>query len=91
MLTLKQVEDVCLYGSGAKECRFLAEDDTNGKFYCVKRIKALRSDIDIEVTEFIKQNKLRGIDPMQMSTPLGDNCSGYTFLKYKSQGYDLLP
>lgn len=89
MLTLKQIQDVCLLSSGGDQCRFLAEDDSNGKFYCLKKDSQKRSAIDVEVKEFIKKHNDRGVDPHQMGVPLGDNCSGYIFLKYVPQGYNL--
>jgi len=90
MLSLKQVEDFCLYGKGSKECRYLEEDDAiPGRFYCLKKIVNKRQLIDKEVAEFIKDHKGRGINPSSIGIPLGDNCSGYVYLKHKLQGYDL--
>jgi hypothetical protein len=89
MLTLKQVQDICMMGIGGDQCRFLAEDDSNGKFYCLKKDIQRRAAIDVEVKEFIKKHNDRGVDPNLMGVPLGDNCSGYTFLKHVPQGYDI--
>jgi len=89
-LTLKQVQDICLLGGGAGQCRFLAEDEQiDSKFYCLKRVAQQRPEIDQEVGDFIKKHKDRGVDPYSMGLPLGDNCGGYRFLKAKMQGYDL--
>lgn len=88
-LTLPQVENVCLWGHGAKECRYLEEDGMNNRFYCLKLIADKRNRIDAEIHEFVSQAKSRGIDPSVAAISLGDNCSGYTFLKHKMQGYDL--
>jgi len=89
-LTLKQVQDICLFGHGADQCRYLAEDGSfNGKFFCLKKVSQQKPKIDDEVSEFIKKHNARGVDPYQMGLPLGNNCAGYTFLKYKMQGYDL--
>ncbi len=89
-LTLKQVQDVCSYGQGSTQCRFLAEDEQiNGKFYCLKLVAQQRPEIDKEVSDFIKKHKDRGVDPYSMGLPLGNNCSGYRFLKVKMQGYDV--
>ena len=87
MLTLKQVEDVCLWGQSSDQCRHLAEDDY-GKFYCIKKT-AQRAEIDKEVSEFIAKQKTQGADPYQSGIPLGDHCQGYLFLRHKSQGYDV--
>lgn len=87
MLTLKQVQDKCMFGKNAKQCRYLAED-TSGNFYCLKQT-AERVLIDQEVDKFKKDSKDQGVDPYALSVPLGDNCKGYIFLRYKMQGYDL--
>lgn len=87
MLTLKQIEDVCLYGEDSAQCRYLTEDDS-GKFYCIKQT-GQRSEIDKEVAEFIKKQKSQGLDPYNSGIPLGDNCSGYMFFRHKKQGYDV--
>ena len=86
-LTLKQITDVCRDGDGADQCRYLAEDD-QGKFYCIKHT-AKRSPIDVEVADFKKKQKSHGQDPAALGIPLGDNCKGYTFFRYKTQGYDV--
>jgi hypothetical protein len=65
----------------------LADDDV-GNFYCLK-LHPRRNAIDKEVAEFKRKQKQAGIDPMSLDKPLGDNCKGYVFLKYKSQGYDI--
>lgn len=89
-LTLKQVQDICLIGTGSTQCRFLAEDEkVDGQFYCLKLVSQQRPEIDQEVAEFIKKHKDRGVDPYSMGLPLADNCGGYRFLKAKMQGYDL--
>ena len=63
MLTLKQVQHKCLINKGADQCRFLAEDD-KGNCYCIKKTFQ-RSDIDKEVVEYVKNQKLQGINPQQ--------------------------
>jgi hypothetical protein len=89
-LSLKQVKDICMLGSGSSQCRYLAEDESLiGKFYCLKMVRQQKPEIDIEVDEFIKKHKDRGVDPYSMGMPLGNNCGGYRLLKLKMQGYDL--
>lgn len=89
-LTLKQIKDICLLGSGSSQCRYLAEDETaGGQFYCLKLIARQKPEIDSEVDDFIKKHKDRGVDPYSMGLPLSNNCSGYRLLKVKMQGYDL--
>lgn len=91
MLTLAQINDVCLVNGGSSQCRFLAEDD-RGNFYCIKKISK-RNKIDLEVAEFEKkqraQGRAQGIDPHTLNIPIGDNCSGYVFFRHRRQGYDL--
>lgn len=86
-LTLRQIEDVCLWGKHAAQCRFLAED-MNGKFYCIKQTPQ-RTEMDAEVSAFRVKMKAKGVDPKTLGLPLGDNCKGYTFFKHKKQGYDV--
>lgn len=87
MLTLRQIEDVCLCNEMAAQCRFLAED-SKGNFYCVKHT-AVKTPIDNEVREFKQKQKALGFDPTALGVPLGDNCKGYTFFRHKKQGYDV--
>lgn len=86
MLSLKQVSDICLSYKGISQCRFLAEDDQR-QYYCVKKT-AQEKEINDEVNAFIKSQKENGVDYKQSGVPLGNNCQGYLFLKYKKQGYD---
>jgi len=88
-LTQKHVENICMWGCGAHQCRFLAEDDTATKFYCLKLVAQQKPRIDGVVSDFIKKHKARGIDPHTMGLPLADNCKGYRYLTEKMQGYDL--
>jgi hypothetical protein len=90
MLTLKQVNDICLFGQASNQCRFLAEDNKiSGKFYCLKLIKQQKKEIDLEVDDFIKRYNAQGIDPNSTGFPLGDNCSGYLYMTSTLQGYDI--
>lgn len=86
-LTLKQVQDKCMNGKNADQCRFLAED-VQGNFYCLKKTGD-RVQIDQEVADFKKKQLAQGVDPHTLSIPIGDNCQGYTFFRHKMQGYDL--
>lgn len=88
MLSAKQLKDICLLNSGSKQCRYLAEDESDSrKYYCLK--KSHRSkEVDIEVEDFLQEMKRKGKDPKKENTPLGDNCSGYIILRHKEQGYD---
>ena len=87
MLSLRQVEDVCLLDGEATQCRFLAEED-NGSFYCLKHT-LLQSKIDSEVAAWKQIQKSGGVDPNQGEKPIGDNCAGYVLLRHKKQGYDI--
>jgi hypothetical protein len=86
-LTLKQINDICMIGTDATQCRYLADDD--GKYFCLKLISGQKAEIDKEIKEFIKKHKDRGVDPNSMGLPLGNNCGGYRFLTAKMQGYDI--
>jgi hypothetical protein len=89
MLSLKQLEDVCMvYKQNYKRCRYLAQDDHDPtKWHCLKK-SSKKSDVDDEVDESLKELKKKGQDPRKQGVPLGDNCDGYPILKNHEQGYD---
>lgn len=87
-LTKKQTEDVCLVYGGHKACRYLIYDLESGKHLCSKLATKLKEDIDTRIDEYLANLKKNGQDPALMGRAIGDNCSGYIFLKYKQQGYD---
>ncbi len=89
-LSPKHLSDVCLAYSGAKACRFLATDDANTQVcFCLKKVKAKQTIINLQVDKFIKKVQADGRDPMTQNRPLGDNCKGYPALKTVKQGYDV--
>lgn len=86
MLSLKQIQDFCLaFANDSTKCRYLDDDGKN--YYCLKK-SSKKIDLDEEVEEFFKECATKGVDPYQQNIPLGDNCSGYIYLKSKEQGYD---
>ncbi len=92
MLSLKQLNDVCLIYQGAQECRYLAHDDQNPQnCICLKKVTAKKDIIDKQVDKFIEKAKANGQDPYQMNRGLGNNCKGYVPLKNAKQGYDVTP
>lgn len=95
-LSQNQVQDVCCYGGGHKQCRFLdgeymedASGDVNYIFICRKKSPPDKSAIDDEVDEFLDECKNNNQDPTKQYVALGDNCTGYHALKVKLQGYDV--
>lgn len=90
MLSLKQIQDICLVYGSSKKCRYLAQDDSNGlKWYCLKQ-SGRKKDIDDEVKELIAESIKNNVDLQKQGVPLGDNCIGYPLLKYINQGYDIV-
>ncbi len=89
MLSLKQLQDVCmLYSGDYKRCRYLAQDDVDSsKWYCLKK-SAKRQEIDDETVEFLNELKKKQLDAKKQGIPLGDNCNGYPILKHIEQGHD---
>lgn len=89
MLSLKQLQDVCLLHTNShRKCRYLAQDDDDPyKYYCVKK-SSKKVDIDDETEDHFKECKKKGTDPYVQGVPLGDNCDGYPILKHIEQGYD---
>jgi hypothetical protein len=89
MLSKKQLTDVCLaFGRNHKCCRYLAQDETEyGKYFCMKK-SPKKTQIDVELEDFVREAKKKGKDPKKDNLPLGDNCGGYPILRYIEQGYD---
>jgi hypothetical protein len=89
MLSLKQLKDVCLNSDvTSQRCRYLCQDEVNNsKFYCLK-LSAKAGKIDAEIDNYVKTMKSKGKNPDDENLPLGDNCSGYPFLRHIEQGYD---
>jgi hypothetical protein len=90
MLSLKQLDDVCLRNdTTADRCRYLTQDEVDpNKFYCLK-LSPKGKKIDHEIRSYVEGMKLKGKNPFTDNLPLGDNCSGYPFLRYLEQGYDV--
>ena len=89
MLSLRQLDDVCLMKSRNHErCRYLSQDENDSSmFYCLK-LSSKRDEIDDEVEDFIIESRKLGRDPTKDNLPLGDNCSGYKLFRNILQGYD---
>jgi hypothetical protein len=89
-LTKKQVDDVCLLNGGYRQCRYLDEEDNNGKVVNVcKKLSPDATNIDEDVEDFIIKSNKDGEDPKKAGLPLQINCNGYLMLKAKKQGYDV--
>jgi hypothetical protein len=88
-LSLKQLQDVCLYyNHDSKKCRYLAQDENDSSvWFCLKQ-SSKKSEVDTEVSEHLKELKQKNLDPLKQNIPLGDNCAGYPILRYIKQGYD---
>lgn len=90
-LSKKQVKDVCFYGGGTSQCRYLDDDfnDNGNIVWICKKKSPDKKLIDEEVDLYLIDMKKKGIDPMDQGASLGDNCQGYLPLKSISQGYDV--
>lgn len=89
MLSDAQLQNVCLLYGGAKQCRFVEQDDYDwNKHYCKKKTPD-KKDINKMAAEFVKEKKAQGIDPRSLGEPLGDNCLGFLPLTSLLQGYDV--
>jgi hypothetical protein len=89
MLSLKQIQDICLSDDTThRRCRYLSQDENDdSKFYCMK-LSSKAQDIDSEITNYLVECQKRNRDPLKENLPLGDNCSGYPMLRHLEQGYD---
>ena len=89
MLSLKQIENVCLINDDTgKKCKYLTVNYSNNQNYytCLKLSEASKKIIDEQVkiySDFYKNSKLVKLPP------LGDNCAGYKISLYVEQGYDV--
>lgn len=90
MLSLKQLQHVCLLHGGPNQCRYLNQDDNDmNKFYCKKQRPNDRKKIDKKVNEYLNDCQKKNIDPTKQAHYIGDNCQGYPVLKNIPQGYDV--
>lgn len=91
-LSQAQLTDVCMYGMGSDECKYLdgEHDPVTGdmKFICKKK-SLERKAIDEEVQEHMDDCKKQGMNPRSQGVPMGDNCQGFLPMKDLLQGYDV--
>jgi hypothetical protein len=92
-LTKRQLEDVCMFGKGYLQCRYLEDEaEYGGKTVCVcKKLTPDAEIIDEEVDEFVVDAQKSGQDLKDLNHPIQINCSGYLMLKAIRQGYDVKP
>lgn len=89
MLSLPQLNDICLLYGGSKQCRYLDGDENDyNKYYCKKQSPDAKH-IDDLTEEYITEAKSEGRDPELGNVPLGDNCNGFLPFKDILQGYDV--
>lgn len=90
MLSDKQLKTVCLYGTGANQCRYAFGKWTpNGmKVQCQKLVVKTKKEIDLKVSEHLKNCKKSGLNPQDLYEPIGTglNCSGFIPLDHVIQG-----
>jgi hypothetical protein len=90
MLSERQLQDVCLWFSGYKQCRYLRFDDMQmDQCYCIKLRQEERDKADDKVLCHLSECAMKSINPQNQDVPIGDNCSGYPLLKFVEQGYDV--
>ena len=89
MLSSKHLSQICLISEKTSaQCRYLAQDDSDvSKYYCTKKTFHAKQ-IDEECQSYISECARKGINPYDQNLPLGDNCQGYLYLRYKEQGFD---
>lgn len=89
MLSLKQLEDYCLYDMDHKRCRYLEVDEfDSSKYYCCKKNIRKKDRIDHDIEKFRIKCAKNNLDITQQGVPLGDNCDGFVKLRHKEQGFD---
>lgn len=86
MLSLKQVENICLVGDETgKKCRYISKKDGD-VYVCLKLATESRKTIDEQVQSYVDATYN---SKSQIHPPLGDNCVGYKVSLYVEQGYDI--
>jgi hypothetical protein len=55
----------------------------------LKKRPVEKGKIDVKIRNFERECRKNGVDPRSMNEPMGDNCSGYPYLKNVPQGYDV--
>ena len=89
MLSLKQLKDVCMFGVGSNQCRYLERNPLDyNRFDCHKKSTGDKKRADASVDAYISHCAKINYDPKNGHNPIGDNCSGYIILKSIEQGYD---
>jgi len=89
VLSLPQVQDVCLYGHGHIQCRYLDRFPDNTKHFCCLKLTPDRQILDRLVDEHLEQCSQSRHDPSQSTVAIGDNCPGYHRFGNLPQGYDV--
>lgn len=101
MLSKKQLQHVCLQGSGAQECRYLMYSNNTSGMVCAKQLVKEKQARDKIVSAFLADCKKKGVDPnttwpygvnnggYYIGIGNGNNCSGYPVLPTVQQGYDV--
>lgn len=88
-LTDKQVQSVCCFGGGPRQCRYLDDDVDGTKIFLCRKLSPDKKIIDEETEDWLAEQKKNGVDPYTKNEPLGDNCPGYVVLRTKPQGFDV--
>jgi len=88
MLTPLHLKDVCLLGTGATECRYVATSKS-GTCICFKKSATKKKILDDQMEEFVKKVTDKGGDPEAMGRGLGNNCKGFLPFGTLPQGYDI--
>ena len=87
-LSKDQLQHRCLWGQGAKQCRYLTYG--NGGQECTKRLSGRKKSADAKVEKIREDCKKNHVDPNNQWNPIGNGgtCQGYLYLPTQVQGYD---
>lgn len=85
IVPLEVVVGLCLHGQGKQQCRYLGADAfKTERFYCLKTMQEKRL-IDDEVAAWQNTRLAEKRQDEEHTTPLGDNCPGFSVLSVKEQ------
>ena len=78
-LSKDQLQHRCLWGQGAKQCRYLTYG--NGGQECTKRLSGRKKSADAKVEKIREDCKKNHVDPNNQWNPIGNGgtCQGYLY------------
>jgi hypothetical protein len=74
-LSVNVMHEVCKYGYGSKQCKYVILNMDRSEFVCGKVMQTQKMLIDEETDRLVREYKNTKRDDTKI--PVGDNCPGY--------------